>query len=259
MAAPSEHGHGTAEHLSRTPILLGVGILLLYSTMAYPGLLTLVGVVAFAIPLTLWVREDVRYWREGRMDHGVLPGRDVDWWGMIFFLGTEVMLFASLFAAFFVGRAQHADVWSEARTHLSHALPLVTVNTLILVTSGGFCHYALVALRKNKRGAFLGGLAVTILLGLTFLVIQVNEYRQLMDAGITLSASPFGAIFYVLTGTHAFHVFFGLVLLATVFVRGKMGQFDAKRHVAVDAFAIYWHFVDVVWIILYLIVYVGVV
>jgi len=85
------------------------------------------------------------------------------------------------------------------------------------------------------------------------------EYRNFIADGITLSSDVFGSSFYILTGTHGFHVFLGLVFLLIVLVRALLGQFTAERHVAVDGFAIYWHFVDVVWILVFLIVYVGVV
>jgi cytochrome c oxidase subunit 3 len=178
---------------------------------------------------------------------------------MMFFLGTEVALFASLFAAFFVARAQHPGIWDAAHEHLAHAVPLVTINTIILVTSGGFMHWALHSIRKDNRRGFFMGLIGTIVLGATFLVIQLNEYLGLIAAGVTFSGDNFGNAFYGLTGTHAVHVFLGLCFITLILVRGLLGQYDSKRHVSVDAFAIYWHFVDIVWIGLYFIVYVGVV
>ena len=257
---PGSHGaaHAAPAHeLSWTPPLIGLGTLILYLSLEYRALLP-VGIVVFLIPFAMWVREDVAYWRAGRIDHGVRPGRDLGWWGMIWFLGTEVMLFGGLFATFFVARGQHPDVWAAARTHLDHALPLVTINTLILVASGFTFHWALHAIRKDNRRNFFIGTIATLVLGTIFLIVQMSEYKSLMEGGITLSGSQFGHIFYLLTGTHGFHVFMGIVLIGVVLVRGLLGQFDAKRHVAVDTFAIYWHFVDVVWIMLYFIVYVGV-
>ncbi|MFP5353519.1 MAG: heme-copper oxidase subunit III, partial [Actinomycetota bacterium] len=92
------------------------------------------------------------------------------------------------------------------------------------------------------------------------LVIQVSEYATLIAAGITFSGGDnFGNAFYGLTGTHAAHVFLGVCFLTLIVIRGLLGQYDSKRHVSVDAFAIYWHFVDIVWIGLYFIVYVGVI
>lgn len=281
MAHPGsvEHADGGAHHaphvhhLSAAPILIGLGALLAYVGMSGGGLLSLrtgnygwgapvmgLGVLVFLYGVFVWVREDVDLWARRHVDHGVRPGgRDLGWWGMVFFLGTEVVLFGGLFASFFVIRDDVPAVWARAHEHVAHAVPLVTVNTLILMASGGTMHWALHAIRKDDRRAFKLGLVLTLVLGATFLVIQMREYASLMAAGITLGADQFGSVFYMLTGTHAFHVFLGLVLIGIVTVRAFLGQFDSKRHVAVDAFAIYWHFVDVVWIILYLVVYLGVV
>ena len=247
------------------PLLLGIGTLVLYLSLElrdFEGMswAPALGVIAFVVPLLMWAREDVHFWRSGHVDHGVAPGRPLGWWGMMFFLGTEVALFASLFAAFFVARAQHPGIWDAAREHVSHAVPLVTVNTLILIASGATMHWALHSIRKDNRRNFFIGLILTLVLGVTFLVVQMSEYASLIGAGIRFSGGDnFGNAFYGLTGTHAAHVFLGLCFIALILVRGLMGNYDSKRHVSVDAFAIYWHFVDIVWVGLYFIVYLGVV
>ncbi|HUR70073.1 MAG TPA: cytochrome c oxidase subunit 3 [Candidatus Thermoplasmatota archaeon] len=250
------------EHLTWTPILLGAGILALYLSLELResfAFAPVAGIVLFLIPLFMWIKEDVHFWHTNYQDHGVMPGQPLGWWGMMFFLGTEVALFGSLFAAFFVARSEHPGIWTAAREHVEHALPLVTVNTLILVTSGVFMHWGLHSIRKDNRRNFFIGLIGAMVLGATFLVIQLREYIGLINAGVTFSGGDnFGNAFYGLTGTHAAHVFLGLCFITLILVRGLMGQYDSKRHVSVDAFTIYWHFVDVVWIGLYLIVYVGV-
>ena len=254
--------HVVEEHLTPTPILLGLGILVLYLSLELResiAWLPALGALAFLVPILMWIKEDVHFWKIGYQDHGVMAGHPLGWWGMMFFLGTEVALFGSLFAAFFVARAEHPGIWDAARTHVEHALPLVTVNTLILVTSGGFAHWGLHSIRKNNRKGFFLGMIGAIVLGATFLVIQLQEYLSLINAGVTFSGDSFGNAFYGLTGTHAAHVFLGICFLTLVLVRGLLGQYDAKRHVSVDAFTIYWHFVDIVWIGLYFIVYVGVI
>lgn len=264
--------HVHVHHLSPSPIILGVGALVAYIGMGLGALASLstftvdaalgvfgLGVLVFLVGIGIWLREDSKLWREHSVDHGVSPGRDLGWWGMIFFLGTEIILFGGLFASFFVARDDVPLVWERAREHLKQAIPLVTINTLILMSSGGTMHYALHAIRKDDRRGFKIGLVLTLLLGATFLVIQMREYGSLIAAGVVISGDNFGSIFYLLTGTHAFHVFLGLVFIGIVAVRGFRGQFDSQRHVAVDAFAIYWHFVDVVWVLLYVIVYLGVI
>ena len=276
--AVATNGHGSGghvHHLSAAPIVVAIGALITYIGLAsglgalvhgaftVGGGLILVGAVVFLAGIGIWLREDVQMWNEHYVDHGVLPGRDLGWWGMVFFLGTEIVLFGGLFAAFFVTRNDAQDVWVRARESLSGALPLVTINTLILISSGVTYHFiGLAGVKKNNRKMFLGGMAISLLLGLTFLIIQMTEYSHLIREGIILNSgdnAQFGSVFYILTGTHAFHVFLGLVFMGIVIWRGLKGQFDPERHVAVDAFAIYWHFVDVVWIGLYFIVYVGVV
>ena len=270
-----QHAHaegGHVHHLSAAPILIGLGALVGYVGMSMGGLKSLrtgdygagtalfgAGVLIFLLAMWVWVREDAAMWRSRYVDHGVLPGRDLGWWGMAFFLGTEVVLFGGLFASFFVVRDDVPLVWERAHEHLAHAIPLVTVNTLILVSSGATMHWALHAIRKDNRAQFKAGLLLTLLLGAVFLALQMREYADLIAAGVTLSSDQFGSVFYMLTGTHAFHVLLGLVLIAILAVRAFMGQFDRERHVAVDAFAIYWHFVDVVWLLLYLVVYLEVV
>ena len=270
MAAPHAHvssheDHPVEEHLTPVPLLVGLGSLVLYLSLEMrdfgPGwrYAPVVGLLALVVPLLMWAREDVHFWRARHVDHGVAPGRPLGWWGMMFFLGTEVALFASLFAAFFVAKAQHPGVWAAAQEHVAHALPLVTGNTLILLASGATMHWALHAIRKDQRRQFLVGLVATIVLGVAFLAIQMREYASLIAAGVTFSGGDnFGNAFYGLTGTHAAHVFLGLCFILLLLVRGLLGNYDKERHVSVEAFAIYWHFVDIVWIGLYLVVYVGV-
>lgn len=261
--AAAQHDHPVEEHFTATPLLLGLGILVLYASLELRESLgtgaIAVGILAFVAPLLLWVKEDVHFWRVGHVDHGVAPGQPLGWWGMMFFLGTEVALFASLFAAFFVARGQHPGIWAAAHEHIADALPKVTINTIVLVSSGVFAHWALHSIRKDHRRNFFIGLLVAIALGATFLIVQVTEYATLISAGVRFSGDNFGNAFYGLTGTHAAHVFIGICFLTLVLTRGLLGQYDAKRHVSVDAFVIYWHFVDIVWIGLYLIVYVGVI
>ena len=263
--AASHDEHVVEEHLTPVPILLGIGTLVLYLSLELRDVidfayLPVIGLVAFLIPLLMWAKEDVHFWRIHHVDHGVAPGQPLGWWGMMFFLGTEVALFASLFAAFFVARAQHPGIWDAASVHVAEALPLVTINTLILISSGASMHWALHSIRKNNRRNFFIGLIVTLVLGTIFLVVQMKEYATLIGHGVTFSGGDnFGNAFYGLTATHAFHVFLGLCFIALILIRGLLGNYDAQRHVSVDAFAIYWHFVDIVWVGLYFIVYVGVI
>jgi len=170
--------------------------------------------------------------------------------GMILFIASEVMFFAGLFAAYFSLRS-NAPVWPptgnpefDLRAHI--ALPAVL--TLMLITSSVTCQIGIWAIRRGDRKAFLRATAVTLVLGVIFLVGQVWDYTQL-EFGITDTA--FGSTFYTLTGFHGAHVLGGAVMLSVVLYRGLAGQFSARHHDAVEATSLYWHFVDVVWIALF--------
>jgi cytochrome c oxidase subunit 3 len=122
------------------------------------------------------------------------------------------------------------------------------VNTAILLSSSFTMHWALEGARNENRRAMKMGLLTTALLGLTFLVIQVNEYVHL---GFAPHDNAQGTIFYGLTGLHGAHVFVGLSLLTFATVRAFRGHFTAKEHRGVEVPGIYWHFVDVMWIFVY--------
>ena len=204
VAHPTGHG-GHVHHLSPAPIIIGIGALVAYfglasglSDLAH-GIITMgggaifLGALVFLAGIVVWIREDMGMWRDGYVDHGVLPGRDLGWWGMVFFLGTEVVLFGGLFAAFFVTRADVPGLWVELHKSggaLASALPLVTVNTLILISSGFTMHFlALHGIQTNDRKRFLWGMVVTIALGAIFLIVQMNEYSHLIKEGILLNSN----------------------------------------------------------------------
>ena len=129
------------------------------------------------------------------------------------------------------------------------------MNTAILISSSFTVHWALEGARKGNRNAMKMGLALTWLLGATFLFIQINEYVHI---GFSARDGAFGSIFYGLTGLHGAHVFVGLLLLTFANIRVWRGHFgtDAKDHLGVEVPGIYWHFVDVMWIIVFTAVYI---
>jgi cytochrome c oxidase subunit 3 len=175
-------------------------------------------------------------------------------WGMIAFLGSELGTFGALFGYYFYIRA---GAWPPQE--LPHLLgSLVLVNTAILIASSITLHWAHSAIRKNDRGKFVLGLGVTLLLGLIFIGGQVYEYYEfIVHSEFTLTTGIFGTAFYGLTGLHGLHVSLGAVILGIVFVRALMGQYSAERHVSVSTASMYWHFVDVVWIFLVVVLYAG--
>jgi cytochrome c oxidase subunit III len=175
--------------------------------------------------------------------------------GMILFITSEVMFFAGLFAAYFAVRAQ-APQWPPAEFADSlHIFPLVGPATVLLIISSVTVQFGVWAIRRNDRTGFIRNIAITLLLGIIFLVMQAADYLVLAHEGLTLGAGPFGTTYYTLTGFHGAHVFGGVIMLGVVLYRAMAGQFSARHHDAVEATSLYWHFVDVVWIALFATLY----
>lgn len=172
--------------------------------------------------------------------------------GVRLFILSEVMLFGALFAAYFVLRAE-APSWPPLSTIHRPELGLVSLNTLILLSSSGTMQWAVLRARADERQGLLRGLRVTFVLGLVFLVIQAWEFAH---NGFGLADGVFGSTFYTLTGFHGAHVLGGLVAIAVVLNRARLGLVDRVRDTAVEAVSYYWHFVDVVWLTLFLTLYV---
>jgi len=183
--------------------------------------------------------------------------------GMILFICSEVMFFSGLFAAYFSVRASTvhwppgaAEGVPEAlaeRFNL-HAEPwFAAALTIILVTSSFTCQFAVWAIRRNDRTGLVRNIAVTLVLGIVFLLGQAYDYSTI---GFGISDTPFGTTFYTLTGFHGAHVFGGAVMLSVILYRGLAGQFSSRHHDAVEAVSLYWHFVDVVWIALFSTLYI---
>jgi cytochrome c oxidase subunit 3 len=135
-----------------------------------------------------------------------------------------------------------------------HAEPLFAgILTVILIISSFTCQVAIWAIRRDDRAGFVRAIGVTLVLGIVFLIGQVYDYSTI---GFGISDTPFGTTFYTLTGFHGAHVFGGAVMLSVILYRGLAGQFSARHHDAVEAVSLYWHFVDVVWIVLFSTLYI---
>ena len=174
--------------------------------------------------------------------------------GILLFIVSEIMLFGAFFAAYFFIRVVANDgAWPPDGYELPVAV--AGVNTAILISSSFTVHWALECARSGNRRGMQMGLAATWLLGATFLFIQMNEYVHI---GFSARDGAFGSIFYSLTGLHGAHVFVGLLLLTFANVRAWRGHFgpDAKAHLGVEVPGIYWHFVDVMWIIVFTTIYI---
>lgn len=193
-------------------------------------------------------------------------------WGMVWFIFSEVMFFAGFFGALLYARqiagpwladAQllwpgYVASWPTAGPGAStiitpvNAWGIPALNTLILLSSGATVTWAHWGLQKNRQTQLKLGLGLTILLGLIFISLQIHEYAE---AAFSIRDGIYGATFYMLTGFHGFHVMLGTVMLIVIFLRSLAGHFTPGRHFAFEAVAWYWHFVDVIWLMLFVFVY----
>jgi cytochrome c oxidase subunit 3 len=164
---------------------------------------------------------------------------------------SEVMLFGALFAAYFVVRAASA-AWPPVAGLERPELLLPGLNTLLLVSSSLTMQWAVRSARRGARSGILRWLGLTLLLGGIFLAVQAYEFAS---NGFGLSAGIFGSTFYILTGFHGAHVLAGLILIGIVANRARRGLISGERHTAVEATSFYWHFVDVVWLFLFAVLY----
>jgi cytochrome c oxidase subunit 3 len=171
--------------------------------------------------------------------------------GMLLFIISEIMVFGAFFTAYFFIRVVGGADWPASGTSLPVAV--AGVNTAVLVSSSLTMHWALESVKADNRFGLQAGMLTTFLLGATFLFVQINEY---VHVGFAPQDHAQGTIFYGLTGLHGAHVFIGLTLLAMVTVRAFRGHFSSTQHFGVEVPGIYWHFVDVMWIIVYTTIYV---
>jgi cytochrome c oxidase subunit 3 len=171
--------------------------------------------------------------------------------GMLLFIISEVMVFGAFFTAYFFIRVAQGDPWPAHGTSLPVAV--AGVNTAILMSSSFTLHWAEAAIKKGNHFGLKAGILTTFLLGCAFLFIQINEYANI---GFAPQDQAQATIFYSLTGLHGAHVFIGLVLLLIVTVRAFRGHYSPEQHRGVEIPGIYWHFVDIMWIVVYTTVYI---
>ena len=172
--------------------------------------------------------------------------------GMLLFIISEVMVFGAFFTAYFFIRVVAGDHWFPVQ---GHKLPVAVagVNTAILLSSSITMHWAQTSIKHGNRFGLKAGILSTFFLGATFLFIQINEYVHI---GFRPQDSAQASVFFGLTGLHGAHVAVGLTLLAMVTVRSWKGHFSPEEHRGVEVPGIYWHFVDIMWIVVYSTVYV---
>ena len=276
-------------HGSRWPVFASVA---LFATMvgfaswlneaSFGRPLFFAGLVVLALILFKWfadvITESLRGYYNKQVDTSFRMG-------MIWFIFSEVMFFAAFFGALFYARqyampwltgegqkvATHALLWSTytggwpsngpgAVGGLYQTIPawgLPLLNTLILLTSGVTVTIAHHALKEAHRGKLLVFLGATVVLGALFLTFQAKEYiHAYHELNLTLGSGIYGSTFFMLTGFHGAHVTLGTIMLAIIWLRCLKGHFNKDNHFAFEAVAWYWHFVDVVWLGLFLFVYV---
>jgi len=240
------------------------------------------GLAVWLTILFLWFRQAV-----SESEGGLYSDRiDVSFrWSMSWFIFSEVMFFAAFFGALYwarvfavpmLGNLDHQVLWPDFKAVWPSSgsgitaspagtvepfstigpWPLPTINTALLLTSGitlTIAHHALIAGRRAKTILWMW---ITVALGATFICVQAFEYMHAYrDLNLKLSSGIFGSTFFMLTGFHGFHVFVGMLMLLFITLRLMNGHFTPKRHFGFEGAAWYWHFVDVVWLGLYLVVY----
>jgi cytochrome c oxidase subunit 3 len=173
--------------------------------------------------------------------------------GTIVWLSSELMFFAGLFAMYFTARARSTVGWPQPPTHLNVGYALVV--TIILVSSSVTCQLGVFAAEQGNVYGLRRWFTITFVLGLAFVLGQLNEYRNLVGEGTTISATPYGSVFYITTGFHGLHVIGGLIAFVFLLIRTTMGRFTPAQATAAIVVSYYWHFVDVVWIGLFSTIY----
>ncbi|MCW3844768.1 heme-copper oxidase subunit III [Micromonospora yasonensis] len=173
-------------------------------------------------------------------------GRSTGWWGMVMFVATEATLFACLLGSYFYLRFQHGGSWPPGDISKPKLLvPLVM--TGVLLPSSLPVVWAEHGIRKGQRWRLRAGLAATLVMGATFLILQASEYADKLRE-FTITTNAYGSLFFVITGFHGLHVLVGLTMISWLLAASlRGGSFGAHRHDRVRNAAIYWHFVDVVW------------
>jgi cytochrome c oxidase subunit III len=187
--------------------------------------------------------------------HGSLTRPNMVSVGTIVWLSSELMFFASLFAMYFTIRSvQGQEVWSEFTSELN--IPYALTFTVILVASSVTCQLGVFAAERGDVYGLRRWFSITLVMGLVFVLGQVNEYRTLVHEGLTIASAPYGSVFYLTTGFHGLHVIGGLFAFVIVLMRSTVGRYSPEKATSAIVTSYYWHFVDVVWIGLFAAIYI---
>ena len=268
---------------SRWPLFAGMSLLVTMigasgwvNGYSWGPMLNIAGILATLLVLYFWFGDAIKESESGLYSKRI----DLSYrWSMSWFIFSEVMFFAAFFGALFYARAvsmpwladlDHKVIWPDFAAQWGNAgpagvvdsfqtmgpFPIPTINTALLLLSGvtlTISHHALLA---GKRSKTIVWLAATVLLGAVFMGFQVYEYMHAYsELNLKLTSGIYGSTFYMLTGFHGFHVTVGAIMLAVVLYRLMKGHFTPEHHFGFEGAAWYWHFVDVVWLGLYVVVY----
>ncbi|MBI3228788.1 MAG: cytochrome c oxidase subunit 3 [Burkholderiales bacterium] len=267
---------------SKWPVMAGAALLLTMAgasawvnDVSWGQYANFAGLAAFIFVLYKWFGDAIAESEGGKYNTRI----DISFrWSMSWFIFSEVMFFAAFFGALFYARQvsmpwladlNHKVLWPDFVARWGNLGPagvieafptmtpfwIPTINTALLLTSGVTLTISHHALREGKRGATAFWLAATILLGAVFMGCQAYEYMHAYSEGLKLTSGIYGSTFYLLTGFHGFHVTMGAIMLSVVLFRVMKGHFTPEQHFAFEGAAWYWHFVDVVWLGLYVVVY----
>jgi cytochrome c oxidase subunit 3 len=268
---------------SQWPVLAGASLLLTMAGAAawvngvpWGMYANLAGILGFLVVLYFWFGQSI-----AESEGGLYNSRiDVSYrWSMSWFIFSEVMFFAGFFGALFYARSitmpwlgdlDHKLLWPDFGAVWGNGgpggtvepfrtmgpFPIPTINTALLLTSGVTLTISHHALRAGHRAKTAFWLAATILLGATFMGFQAYEYAHAYhELNLKLTSGIYGSTFFMLTGFHGFHVTLGAIMLSVMLYRVMKGHFTPEHHFGFEGAAWYWHFVDVVWLGLYVVVY----
>lgn len=268
---------------SRWPVLAGLSLLLTMigasawvNHVSWGSYVNIAGVMLTVIVMYNWFGDAISESESGKYSARI----DVSYrWSMSWFIFSEVMFFAAFFGALFYARSismpwladiDHKLLWPDFSGQWGNAgpagtvdafttmgpFPIPTINTALLLTSGVTLTISHHALRAGQRGKTAFWLFATIALGAVFIGFQAYEYiHAYHELNLKLTSGIYGSTFFMLTGFHGFHVTLGAIMLGVVWFRVMKGHFTPEQHFAFEGAAWYWHFVDVVWLGLYIVVY----
>ncbi len=236
-------------------VATGGGVMWLHGS-SVGGWISVLGVLGILFTMFSWWRDVLKEAYAGDYSEKVASMLRI---GMVLFIMSEVLFFFAFFWAFFWGALNPPEIfplsWPPEGIEPVPAWGIPFFNTMVLLLSGCTVTWAHHALRQGDNDSTKKALTLTVALGILFLSMQIYEYFHLVHLGLTIDKGIFGSAFYMATGFHGFHVFIGATFLLVCTIRAYRGHLKQERHVGFEAAAWYWHFVDVVWLFLFVCVY----